>query len=395
MTLHSTIYSSADQVPPEYWTALTANERDLTMDRRLIGAFESKMTDCVCSAILIQDEQNRPMAIACNWLMRMDLANYPWLAAPVKMLRKIWPNCLKLGILFCGLPLPCGQNHIRFAKDAPRDEVWQELHRALGKIAAQQHAAMVVIQQFDKNEITGLSCLTDLGYLRAELPPMHYFDRPFGSFAEYVDALKSRYRSQVNRSLKKFQAGGFRVEQVRGPDELAARYTDELHKLYTNVWQRSPYKAEYYSADFMRELGRRFGADASLTIISRGDSPAGFTMGLRHGAIYHNLYSGMDYSLKADGDVYFNLFYNDTDFAWKSGATEIHLGQTSDDFKSRLGSRIEPMYLFIRPRHGLIRWGLRTFRKWALPAVKPVESHDVFKSAENPAKISEPKPASR
>ncbi|MGD0462958.1 MAG: GNAT family N-acetyltransferase [Tepidisphaeraceae bacterium] len=383
MGLSHSIYASVTEVPGHEWDLLTADETDLTMDRRLIGAYEATMGgQCRSFTIVIRDEAGKAIGLACACLFRVDMGHFPWLDKLVARARKVWRNCLRMGVLFCGLPIPAGQNHLRIAEGADRAAVLTELDGAMDDLARDQGAMIVVVKEFSNDECDGMQTLLERGYLRGEIPARHRLVGEFGSFVDYLASIKARYRWQVNRSLKKLKETGLRVEQVRGPVDLPRVYTDEAHRLYEAVQGRSKFRLERYPAEFMRELGRRFGDDASLTCIYQGERLAAFTIGLARDSIYHNLYSGLDYDLRTEGDLYFNLFYHDLDFAWQRGAKVVHLGQTSDNFKSRLGSKWEPMYLFIRPRNRIIRWGLTTFSRWALPRMEPVEAYRVFKAPE-------------
>jgi len=54
------------------------------------------------------------------------------------------------------------------------------------------------------------------------------------------------------------------------------------------------------------------------------------------------------------------------------------MGQTSDSFKSRLGSTTQPLYFFVRARAAWMNAALRLFAPVAFPAVRPVRPQDVF-----------------
>jgi hypothetical protein len=89
------------------------------------------------------------------------------------------------------------------------------------------------------------------------------------------------------------------------------------------------------------------------------------------------MYSGVDYALNGDGDLYFNL---DIDQALRAGADQLHLGQTSDSFKSRLGSRTQPLWFYARARSTAANRLLRWLAPLAFPRVDNVEQHEVFKT---------------
>ena len=145
-------------------------------------------------------------------------------------------------------------------------------------------------------------------------------------------------------------------------------------KLYVAVQSRAEQKLELMPAAFFRELAQALGDEVSLTIIRRAGRVCAFTFAIHRAGTHYNLYSGLDYELNNEGDLYFNLFYNDLDQAFRSGATSVHMGQTSDSFKSRLGSTTQPLYFFVRARAAWMNAALRLFAPVAFPAVRPVRA---------------------
>jgi hypothetical protein len=132
-------------------------------------------------------------------------------------------------------------------------------------------------------------------------------------------------------------------------------------------------------AEFFRRTMRAFSGQTSLTILYRGDHTAAFTFGLSSGRVYHNLRSGIDYALNAGGDLYLNLYYNDLDQAFRRGHEQIHLGQDSDDFKMRLGSRPRALSFYVRAPNPVFQAGLRGFSRLIFPKVPSVRDHNVLK----------------
>ncbi len=66
------------------------------------------------------------------------------------------------------------------------------------------------------------------------------------------------------------------------------------------------------------------------------------------------------------------------------GATEVHLGETSDDFKSRLGTEMVPMYCYVKARNPVVRAILKRLARQLFPE-QHVERHDVFKERKKEA----------
>jgi predicted N-acyltransferase len=220
------------------------------------------------------------------------------------------------------------------------------------------------------------------GYMQGGIPPMHLLNRPFKSFTDYRNALKSRYRAQIQRSQKKLQAAGFDTLIGRGRAFFDAHWNDETHQLYVAVQQRAELKLELMPSAFFRQLAHALDDEVSLALIRRDGRICAFTFAITRAGTHYNLYSGLDYALNNEGDLYFNLFYLDLDQAFRSGATSVHMGQTSDSFKSRLGSAAQPLCFFVRARADWLNAALRRFAPIAFPAVQVVRSQDVFAQGE-------------
>jgi predicted N-acyltransferase len=131
-------------------------------------------------------------------------------------------------------------------------------------------------------------------------------------------------------------------------------------------------------ASFFTEMAAALGDEAHLTVIRKDGRVCAFTFAVTRGDTHYNLYSGLDYALNNEGDLYFNLFYHDLDQAFRAGVCSVHLGQTSDSFKSRLGSVTEPLFFFAHGRPKAFHAILKLFAPLAFPKVSAVEANDVF-----------------
>ena len=63
----------------------------------------------------------------------------------------------------------------------------------------------------------------------------------------------------------------------------------------------------------------------------------------------------------------------------RSGVSTMHLGQTSDEFKSRLGSRQQPLCFCVRATNPILGVGLRAFSRWIFPPVQRSQDRQVLK----------------
>ena len=319
---------------------------------------------------VIRDDENRVVAAAFFSLYRVDPALFlegDW-KTHLERIRPLLPGGLRLPIVFCGTPVSTGESHLRLTPDAHRPTVLRLVEEAMSRIARQHGSYFLVMKEFDDSDPALFAALEAAQYLRVESWPMNHLPVRFHSFEELCAATRARYRSQIQRSLKKFARSGLTMEHVRNGAAVARLYTDEVHKLYLAVLARAEVKLEQLPASFFRELGRQLPHEIVLTTARQGDRVCGFVCSLHLGEQYFNLFCGVDYQLNEMADLYFNLLYQDADAALRSGAKEINVGQASYDFKSRMGCYTRPRTFFVKGRGWLLRELSRRARTAPLPA---------------------------
>jgi len=260
------------------------------------------------------------------------------------------------------------------------------------ELAQRERASLIVFKELGADASHLAQPLESNGYEMGDVPPMHCLAGGHRGFESFIGSMRSRYRAQVQRSRRKIAANGFEIEHHLTPDSIESAFTPHLHGLYERVWDRSAYKLERLPREFFIRAAGSLPNDAALTVIQRRSGEAiGFTFSIARGSRWHNLYSGIDYSINGEGDLLFNLFYADLALAFERGCLDILLGQTSDEFKSRLGSVAQPLRFFVRARSSIVHAGLRAFAPVAFPTVPPIRSSRVFRShAMNGSIVSEP-----
>ena len=352
------------------------------MDLRFLRAMESGRAagDRFWTA-LIRDDLNKPVAAAFISLLTLDLAMMAGgtVKKIVDQLRTIAPGALKYQAIVCGLPISAGQSHLHIAPGADIDAVVQSLLGEMESLAKPIGARFLILKEFDQHTPQVHQSLKTNGCFMAESPPMNLFPTNFTSFEDYLSALKAPYRSKIVRSQRKFAERGLRVETItqNGP-AVAERFTDAAHQMYLNVVDRSSIKLEVLSREWFCSMANQFPNESVWLAVYEGDQLLAWAYGLLHGNAYHSLFGGVDYDRNSETDAYFNLTYHELDFALRSGVQEIHLGQTADDFKSRLGAVQNNRWFFLKP----LRWKARVVLNLAadrvLPTFPPAPPRHVF-----------------
>lgn len=158
---------------------------------------------------------------------------------------------------------------------------------------------------------------------------------PWNSFQSYLEAMKPSHRYRYNKVRKHGKSLDIRKL------EKHERFTEELYKLYENVYNKSSFKLEKLPIEFFRENG------ADTTVFTLEGKSVGFVQTFKEEETFYFLFGGIDYSINKNHSLYFNMLYHIIARAIESGAKSIKMGQTAEDAKLRLGCTLEEKYLYI------------------------------------------------
>ncbi len=373
---------SIDERDVDEWLAACGGRADAVMDPRFLRVVEKSMgAEVQFCNVVVRDAAGTPVAAALLSLYSIDgilLAPERWKKA-VARLRWLWPSFLKVQVLFCGCPVSTGESHLRITPGADPQAVLQQLDWLLLRIARTVGTQFIVFKEFGPDQSAQTDSLRALGYVRADSLPMNEFPACFRDFDHVCASFRSRYRNQLRRSRKKFERAGLRVVHLRGGMGVAALYTEDVHGLYLSVLNRAEVKLECLSAEFFRELARQFPDDAAFTLIYQDKRIVAFTCGVFHQDAYLNFFCGFDYELNDETDLYFNLMYEDLDYALRQKVQAIHVGQTANDFKSRMGCFLEPRCFYVKARLSALQPLLRAGSPHLFPPTSPIPERNLFR----------------
>jgi hypothetical protein len=359
-----TLSESIADVDDAVWSSLADPAADFAMSPRLLALQERTLApEGRLFHVVVRDEHDGAIALA-------TLSLHPY--AP-----------LRSQILMCGVPLPPGRTHLRIAADADVAATLRYLDEIMEALAKKHGARLMVFKELNEKVEAQLAPLTgDLGYVRGEIPGMHHISGRFDDLDDYEKALRSDYRRQLRATRARLQEAGLVASTTKDPAEIRARFGEDLHALYLNVWRRAPEKLECFPAELFRSAAEVLEAEVLLTTLEDDGRPLAFAFGLRHGATYYSLYVGVDDARNTRDALYFNVVLANLDAVWRGGDVDhIALGQTASDFKTRLGARYEPLSFFVRAPNAILQAGLSGLRRWAFPSPAPPMKRRVFESS--------------
>jgi predicted N-acyltransferase len=373
--------------PPAWDKLCVSSEADVMLTRRFLKVLEDvRLFASATRYFAVWDPAtSHYRAAVVVTLLPLDLVALAGrhVRRAVALLRRLFPSFLLVNAAFCGLSVSLGQSGVLAppgADDHDERRAMRALDQLVQSVARAERARLVVYQDLAPRDETRLLELERRGYRRVANLPTHTFPTRFRDFDEYLGQLRANYRKIIRRSQRKFHAAGVTLDRLADPARIQAEYTDETHRLYHAVVDRAEYQYEVVTTSFFHALALAFPGELTC-LLARAPSGEviGFLWSLLVDGRYYGLYSGMDYDWNARCDLYFNLMYAELDYALRSGARTIDLGQTADRFKSRLGSEEESRTLCIRGRGALLSPLLRATLPLLAPASRPAPALHVFR----------------
>lgn len=352
MPFTNRVFNSIGEVDLTAWERVRSESGgSIFMDPRFIAAVETSMKEnCRFWYVVVYDGDGRPAACACLTAMTIDLADLadPRLAWIIRRMPKLLSRFRKLKLFICGLPGSPGEKNLALTSINSSAEILSVLDAVIRDLATETRSDAIVYKEFGKEDLEWTRPLLDLGYRRIPTPPMHFFKPSFRNFAEYCAALKTRYRQQINRSIRKLKDPGIRQAILTDPKEISRLYTAEVHGLYCQMAAKADAKLEILPIEFFRQLMLRLEGGVDLLVIFKDSKIIAFGWCLHAGSSYHLLFAGLDYALNEELDLYFNLMYAGLDRALRKQVSTIHVGQSADAFKARIGCHSEPLYVLAK-----------------------------------------------
>jgi hypothetical protein len=169
---------------------------------------------------------------------------------------------------------------------------------------------------------------------------------------DWWSGLKQHVRSDFRRRLRK--ASALRIEIREGfPAELA----DRIYELYLNVHRRGEFSFETLTKKYFELVG----PFSRYALYFEDDLLIGFCLLMCKGERMHYKYLGMDYERGRPHGLYFIMSLSHVEMCLREGYRIYQTGSTSYAFKQRLGSTLNPVYLYYRHRNRAINWAIRKF----------------------------------
>ncbi|RLS42442.1 MAG: GNAT family N-acetyltransferase [Planctomycetota bacterium] len=356
------LVQSVEGVDTESWNAVCGPERNAYLDLRFLRAVENSFAkEASFWYLIIRNELGQPIACTCftKYLVDSVLMAPQVIQNAMAGVRKLWPSFLKYPIMLCGIPVSTCHHQLAIADNADMSRVLVTLNTVAEKLARESGCHLISFKEFPPEAAVHMDALKEQGFLWARSVVAYSLKGDYSSFDEYYDSRSKPRRAKIRKTLKKLEAAGVTCEERSGGEGVEDLFTDDVHRLYMNVLNRAQVKFETIPADFFRELARQLPEETTFTLFRKEGRIVGFCCGLRGEEQHNMLFCGLDYSLNADAELYFNILYRGLGHGLVPGVKVVHIGAAADEFKQHIGCVGESMSIYVRAvgavRHFLLK----------------------------------------
>jgi predicted N-acyltransferase len=294
--------------------------------------------------LLLEDQAGRVRAIQPILFVRQNLVEgVPGkLRTIVDLVRRKFPRFLTMRVLMVGCA--AGEGHLGACDE--NDEPWvaQALCANLLTYARQNKASLVVLKDFPAKYRSVLGNFPANGYARVPSMPMTRLALPYQNFDEYLSKLSYATRKGLRRKFRKTErAPKIDMEVVTD----ITPYVDEIYPLYLQVHERSRFKFETLTKNYLCTISQQMPERTRFFIWRQLGKIIAFSFCLVCGDTIYDECLGLDYNVALDLHLYFYTLRDVIRWAIDHGLRYYCSGPLNYDPKLHLGHELLPLDLYV------------------------------------------------
>lgn len=348
------VYDSINDIDAEQWDAVTGN--GLIRSHAYLAAVEaSAVEDCNYFYPVISDRAGTIVAHACVYTISTDFAQLlpqplRWLA---KTVRCLWKHFLIVRITECASPLSASHS-ISIRPGTDRQLLIARIGKTIDSIARSKRSRLVVIRDFLTSDRDDFDVLLGDGYNLVSNMPLARIRVRWESYDEYLASMRSRYRKDVKRRLKRATRSGQDVCVLRSFGGLADLWVEQARTVHEKT---KGFKREILPRGYYENMDSMLGDKSLLVAATRDGRFIAHGMVLNDDADTIATYFGRDKGPASQ--QWFHLVNEVIRIGIERKSTYINLGLGSYDAKSNVGADVEPLYVYSKSTVPVVNWLMR------------------------------------
>ncbi len=351
---------------------------------------EAKLPDVSTCHLVVEDNGESVAVIPCyRFKLSLVGVSSPWIQKLVGVVQKIFPGFLVAKLFVVGSAISTYGDLLGF-KEMENHEYWmtarvQAIFKEITRKARTLGINLIIVKEMEDSVKKFWSQKVNDRMFYVESLPLATLGVAPRERGGYLNSIRTRYRNKLKKRKSVSTEHGLSwkvVPNMKGQE-------DEVYGLYLQVLQHAEQVFEKLNKNFFVKAGEYLGKDSFYVC---GYQKTGETQKLvscefvvREGDTLHALYSGFDYGLKRDSDMYFNTFYAIIEEAERLGCARVSLGQTCYEVKAELGCTPTRLWVGVYHRNPLMNSFLKATRHLFFPKTKFPE-RDVFATPPAPKK---------
>src|SRR3989339_934457 len=383
-------YKSINEINSSDWNAAITNNDYFKSHEFLKIIEESNIENSTFWYIMVfENNEIIGAAVFSSFIVSLDLFLDKQGKKAVKLIRKFFPNFLRIRFLFCGLPISLGKDTILIKDTRYKDVILEAIVKESKLIAKTNKIKIINFKEFYLNDKIGLNKLLSLGFIQSWSIPYIDFHNTYENFSAYLQALRHTFRRQIKSNMSKvnFDAVGVVQEkldfdhaviEIINPCNADA---NTIYEQYINIMSKASSVLEFLNVDFFVNylkntnqskiliLRKNSTIIGNAILVEEGNKLTFMLIGIREE--YRNIYA-----------TYFNILNAVIAYGIHNKFAKIGMGQTSYYVKTRMGGQLTPMVTYNYSSNKFINIMLKVFNKLIFPKVNP-QQYKVFKPLKN------------
>jgi predicted N-acyltransferase len=344
------LFGSIRDVPKDQWNQLL-NGHSCTYSYEFWDVIEqAKLNDFRYKHALFYDNNGNAVASTSFYTITTDIAIFApgRLRTVLAIIRRAFPNFLKIRMLECGTPITLNKPFVTGA-GITDSQVMEPLHDLLLETAKSSGCFIIIFRDLENVSNALQPAFERLGYHIVDSLPTTYMEVIWPTVDAYLASMKSYYRSKLLKHLRINKDQGVRHELRDDFADLAEVLCAHWQVVHSHA---DEYQREILTPAFYREFSATLGSRSKVLLFYRKSELVGHALLLMDGDLLRWLYFGR---VEAGNDsLYIYVGHSVVKTAIQLGAKRIELGLTTYSIKKDLGAYMSPIKLALRSPWGLI-----------------------------------------
>ena len=226
----------------------------------------------------------------------------------------------------------------------------------------------MVIRDFLESDRRHFDVLKSRGFNVVSNMPLARIKVRWESYENYLQAMRSRYRKDVKRRLKRAERTGQRVRRVKNFGELASTWVKQAAVVFDNT---KGFKREKLAPAYYESINEKLPEQSELLAVERDGALVAHGMLVNDSKSTTATYFGRDPG--KPNSEWFQLMNEVIRIGIDRKSEYINLGLGSYDAKANVGADVEPLYVYSKSRYRLVNWLMRIVPRTMDCRDKPVK----------------------